>query len=55
MQKTHKKSAAFWKHGKHASILPQARQEEREKLRKPSEPMRGSIAELMRVAKKKQK
>jgi hypothetical protein len=52
--KTYKKSRAFWKHGKHASVIGQVRQKERDALSiKHEEPMYGSVTEAFAAEKKR--
>lgn len=33
-QKTYKRASAFWKHGKHASVIGKIREKEREQAKK---------------------
>ena len=58
-QKIYKKSSAFWKHGKHKSVLPAILQlqEEREKLKakKPKAEMYGSVRETIEAERKKRR
>ena len=47
--KTYKKSAAFWKHGKHRSILGELLEKEKEGLKNTPKPaMYASVSETFR-------